>query len=348
MTLRTLATSLCGATESRANHFKTHVFSGSFGSEGSAGARHISTARSGKNFRILRASSHLGCVYYTRSSGAPTWRATKRAQYRGLAATCGRIANVKERRWSAPCYGRRVPVPNETKGSDYMRLKSGGVLLGLVAALAMSVASAPAALAVGPTIVNGKGQAPQLTTITSKSGSMRINFGSSVITCSKSSGTGEWTGTTKVKADVITFTGCRSGKGTCQAALNSQGAHSEEIKTAALKGELGAVANAEAASEVGLLTEVESGTKWFTLAANECTPEFFVTGALACEVTPREKLQTTDKLECLTQSGFQKIRKLTRSGTGELVKPRLEGFAHELSFVASSENVFGEPLKVVL
>ena len=168
------------------------------------------------------------------------------------------------------------------------------------------------------------------------------------VKCKKDKDTGEITGTGTVGKVVVTFEECTSTKEAKECKTNSPGAKAGEIVTKELKGELGTVAKAEAASEVGLLLEPASGTEFVTLEKNECIIETKVTGKVAGEVTPVKKLQTTGKLEFKTVEGKgekQSIKKITTEA-GKKEEPSLKAFGLTATEETSDENTFEEAVEV--
>ncbi len=145
-----------------------------------------------------------------------------------------------------------------------------------------------------------------------------------VITCKKGEGSGEVV--TKEENKRVTktkmiFKECsaenESGE-TCKP--KSKGGTEGKIESNELKGELGEVAAAEAASEVGLKFEPISG-KAYTTLEGKCLPSSPapVEGSLICEVTPVGTLSTEGKLICKISSEKQKIKKFKgETGTHEL------------------------------
>jgi hypothetical protein len=222
----------------------------------------------------------------------------------------------QDRRQGALLPGGRVWAPNETKGSICMRHKRTGVLLALLAVLAMSAVVTSAASAAAPEFKPATKQA-----FTGTSGALTIqNALGSTVTCSKQVSTGEITSATTVGGVVLTLTGCESPEqGGCK--FNSEGAKNlGEIVTNALKGVLGTVKTSEAASGVGLLLEPASGSVWAKIEGT-CITDWTLKGNLAAEVTPIKTLSKTGKLVFAGKDGSQAIRDIVVNGKTE--KPGL-------------------------
>jgi hypothetical protein len=182
--------------------------------------------------------------------------------------------------------------------------------LALVAVVALSAFASASAFAAPE--FKGEG-AVAGTTFTSTSGAGKME-GTETIKCSASTSSGEITSATTVGKVVVTFTGCEDKGKKCK---SSSGAAAGEIKTVSLKGELGEVASAEAASGVGELLTPESGSKYVSIES--CTLfAVEVTGSVIGEVTPINTLSTEGKLIYTEASKKQTIKKFVGGSTHEL------------------------------
>jgi hypothetical protein len=226
-----------------------------------------------------------------------------------------------------------------------MRLHSRGVLLTIVAVVAMSVVTAASASAALPEFK----PVPAKKKFTSTSGTVTWTFngGTETMTCTKSSAAGELTGAKTLGKLVVKFTGCTStGTGKSGCATRSKNATNEgEIVTNALGGELGTVSTKEATSGVGLLLKPETGSTWTETVANECLHEGKLTGSLAAEVATIGKKQVTNKLVIGTSGFGQKIREITLD-SGKLAEPELAMWAARITVAGTEEVTFEEALEV--
>jgi hypothetical protein len=164
------------------------------------------------------------------------------------------------------------------------------------------------------------------------------------ISCANGSSSGEITGTSSVGKVVLAFTECKA-KGTGECEINSVGASSGQIVTAALKGQLGSVKSSEALSEVGLLLEPETTKTFARLASSKCNPETTVTGSVAGQVLPVATAASEGELMYEVTSGKQMIKKIGTS-SGEK-KPTLEAFGLEIAEEADAEVEFVEEVEIV-
>jgi hypothetical protein len=197
---------------------------------------------------------------------------------------------------------------DKTKGSIHMQRKSRGVLLALVAVLAMSAVTAAAASATTPEF---KPATKQAFTGTGGALTMENSTGTS-LACSKYTSAGEITGASAVGGLVFTLTGCKAEKGVESCPLRSVGAkNSGEIVTDALKGELGTVSTKEASTGAGLLLEPASGKALATIEKNTCTYQGAIEGSVAAEVTPIKTSAKTLTLVFTGSAGKQKIKTIT-------------------------------------
>lgn len=226
-----------------------------------------------------------------------------------------------------------------------MRLHSRGVLLTIIAVVAMSVVTAASASAALPEFK----PVPTKKKFTSTSGTVTwtLGGGTEKMTCTKNTSTGELTGAKTVGKVVVTFTGCKTtGTGGCD--VKSVGAKTAgEIITKSLSGELGTVKTTEAASGVGLLLKPETGTIWTEIPSNSCIGESILSGSLAAEVATIGKKQATNKLVFGMSGGKQAIRELTMD-SGKLSEPELygSGFWGPLAIQKTDEVTFEEALEV--
>jgi hypothetical protein len=191
---------------------------------------------------------------------------------------------------------------------------------------------------------------------TSKSGEVTLETPAvnARITCSKSTSTGEITGTTTVGKLVVKFTGCsiiENGRGPCP--VHSTGAKAEEVVTDALKGYLGNVATSEATSGAGLLLEAESGVELLVLAPIErssaCEEEIetAMDGNIAAEVATVGKKQLTNEFVFTHAVGKpSKIRTIAvKRGSVKVNTTFLFGVT-EWAFDWNDETAFEEALEV--
>ena len=169
------------------------------------------------------------------------------------------------------------------------------------------------------------------------------------VKCKKDKDKGEIGENFRIVNLVVTFEGCVAIKGGKECTTNSKPKVAEgTIVTTTLKGELGTVAKAEAASEVGLLLEPASGSEFVTLEKNECIVETKVTGKVAGEVTPIGKLETTGKVNFKTVEGKgekQTIKKI-KTDSGKEEEPKLTAFGLPATEETEDTNTFEEPIEV--
>jgi hypothetical protein len=221
-----------------------------------------------------------------------------------------------------------------------MRFKARGLLLALVAVLAMSAVTAAAASATTPEFK----PVPAKKKFTGASGALVWEWGegSEKIACSKGSTTGEITSARNVGDVVMAFTGCKSSSATkSNCPINSKGAKAEEIVTAPLTGELGTLT---VGSKVGLRIE-GSPKKWFTAVENACTWEAAWTGSVAAEVGSIGVKQTTSKLVFSGSKGQQGITEI-KLDSGVVEKPELVTFSAGVSTATTDTLTFEEPVEV--
>ena len=145
---------------------------------------------------------------------------------------------------------------------------------------------------------------------------------------------------------VVKYTGCVLSSASCSAKVNSLTGKTGEIVTNPIKGLLGTVKTTEAASGVGLLFEPESGnTKFVTFATNACLPESTTNGNVVGEVTPVNKLQSTDKIVLTATGGDKEVIKEIVV-LGKKVNPELEAFGGISSEAAVDLNTFSGSVEV--
>jgi hypothetical protein len=164
--------------------------------------------------------------------------------------------------------------------------------------------------------------------------------------CSKSTSSGEITSATTLGKVVMQSTGCKLTIGDETCPMKSEGGGTEEIVTTSLKGELGIVATTEAASGIGLLLKPETGEVWTSLVETKCLGGSTVEGSLAGEVTSLSK-QTTHGLDFVTSEygAKQRIKEITLD-SGELKKPKWDGFLTVMTLEQSNEVKFEEALEI--
>jgi hypothetical protein len=175
-------------------------------------------------------------------------------------------------------------------------------IIGLAAVVVLAVA-VPAALAGPEWRKAGKAlTAPVTFKTTSGAGHMIVEpflLPKITVECSADKATGQIEGTNKASKVEITFTGCKGIKGTeTPCPVKSPGAAAEEVKTAVLVGELGAVAKAEAPNtETGLDFKPASGASFVKLEGT-CLPfeKSEVEGSIIGEVKPVKVEQTTGEV----------------------------------------------------
>jgi hypothetical protein len=230
-----------------------------------------------------------------------------------------------------------------------MRLHSRGVLLTIVAVVAMSVVTAASASAALPEFK----PVPTKKKLTSTSGQVTWHIvGSGVsFTCAGSTASGEVTGARTVGGLVLKYTGCLVEGGTGQKCeVNSGGAKKGEIVTKALKGELGTVKTSEAASGVGLFVvanENKVPRTWATIAGNACEPESVIGGSVAAEVATIGKKQVTNKLVfSKSANGVGEQIKTITLDSGVLEEPALSYLSVTLTTASTDELKFEEALEI--
>jgi hypothetical protein len=229
-----------------------------------------------------------------------------------------------------------------------MRFISRSALGALVAVFAMSVVWASAAQAAPEWFQKGKVISKNIA-FTSTSGSVRFSTSSILYTCTTETSVGEIEKPNKERKVVLTLTGCTGEYPPThqKCSIHSKGAkHEGEIVTFALMGALGKVAAVQAASEVGLLLEEETGGRVFAQLEGSClsVSPTALTGRVAGEVTPVTKEQITDELIFAGAGGRQKIHSINVEG--KEVKPRMELGVQEVTLENTDKVTFGEAVEV--
>jgi hypothetical protein len=165
--------------------------------------------------------------------------------------------------------------------------------------------------------------------------------GGNTVTCEGGSATGEITGMRTVGKITFKLKGCvSSGSGGSGCPINTPGAGEGELVSTTLKGELGTVKASEALTLVGDLAEPETGKKWMTLVANKCTPEVSLTGTIAGEVGPVNKLTTKGFINFVPG----KIKQI--SVLSGLVEPDLMAFSEEVEIERFETLSSTEPMEI--
>jgi len=171
----------------------------------------------------------------------------------------------------------------------------------------------------------------------------------STLHCTKEEVEGEIEfGSTKhVEEVIIKFKGCTdvvpiTGKLT-KCPVKSPGQPSGTVRTRRLDGDLGEVAAAEAADEVGLDLKPEVGTVVMVVQPTTCAiPTVSVEGSVIGEVTPKGPPEGTEKKLLSTTFGLlQRIQKL-----GSAAPDTLKVLATEVTLTSSVTLKFAEALEV--
>ena len=224
--------------------------------------------------------------------------------------------------------------------------------LSIVAAFAMSGLVSTPALAVPEFLHEGKEVVKKGIVVKGKTGTIYIEVGAIhyKIVCTSSSATGKIKGTKEVEAVVIKFKGCRAKESEetreCEVNSTSPLGGKEEIITKTLKGKLGTVAVAEAASERGLSLEASSGTVFAALKGSSlCLPAETseVKGILFGEIKPVKTPKLKGELVFNTKEmKTQTIRKFV----GESVMHELEVFEVKTPLETAATTEFEEMVEV--
>jgi hypothetical protein len=203
-----------------------------------------------------------------------------------------------------------------------MRIRT--IAVSLVAMFAISGIAATAATA-APEFSKAKDS------FTTTSGESVLKSSALTITCKKDSGSGEVISKTNVTAK-ISFEGCKG---------EILGSKCPETITSSLTGELGEVAEAEAATKVGLLFKAKEGA----FAEFKCgLITIKVEGSVAGEVTPTKTLSKTGKVVFALNGSAQKIKEIKVLGKTE--KPSLKAFGVGSVLQGTEENTFTEAIEV--
>jgi len=203
-----------------------------------------------------------------------------------------------------------------------MRVKT--IVLALVAVVALSATAATGASA-APEFSKAKD------TFTTSSGESVLKGTGLTITCKKDTGSGEVISKTSVNAKV-SFEGCKG---------EILGNKCPETISSSLTGELGEVAKAESATEVGLLFKAKEGA----FAEFKCgSLNLKVEGSVAGEVTPTKSLSKTGKVVFALNGSVQKIKEIKVLGKTE--KPSLKAFGLASTLQSNEENTFAEAIEV--
>jgi hypothetical protein len=144
-----------------------------------------------------------------------------------------------------------------------------GVVVTFSAVVALGAVSVSAAQAAPEWFQKGKVISHNIA-FTSTGGPVWIQASVIHMKCAKEEGSGEIEKPNKQRKVILTFTGCEIEVNTQKCIPYSKGSKSGEIVTKDLKGELGKVAKAEAASEVGLLIEPEVKQEWTPFFGESC------------------------------------------------------------------------------
>ncbi len=163
------------------------------------------------------------------------------------------------------------------------------------------------------------------------------------IKCSKEEikeGTIEPGSTKRVEEVRIKFRPCSAYVNKTKCSVHSPGELAGYLKLKLLRGELGKVAPAEAASETGLNLEPESGTLLVKVEGT-CIHPLELKGSIIGEVTPLHVTAGIKLVSALT--GFaQSIQKFEPPGTVDT----LEAFPNEVTLRSSVNLKFAEPIEV--
>ncbi len=201
------------------------------------------------------------------------------------------------------------------------------------------------------TVGSGNYERQELTekvAFSSKLGATEL-VGAETLKCSGGSSKGELNGAKAAEKIVVTFTGCEAPGGACK--IKSPSAGAGEVVTADLKGKLGAVAESEAKSKVGLSLEPEtSGSTEFTTVEGTCISKVHVafkssTSRIIGELAPVGVFGTTGELIFKRSGSGQAIK--TFEGGGETTDG-LEVFGAKAGFEQLTDNItFAEMLEVL-
>ncbi len=170
------------------------------------------------------------------------------------------------------------------------------------------------------------------------------------IVCASSSTVGKIKGKSEVDGVVAKFSGCKAKEAEeiheCPVNSTSPLGAKEEIITKTLKGRLGLVAKAEAASERGLLLLPSTGTVYVTIAGStECLPAETseVKGSLIGEIKPIKTLKL--KGELIYKTKEQKTQ-LLKKFIGESAMHELEIFEVKTPLEAADTVEYEESVEI--
>jgi hypothetical protein len=224
--------------------------------------------------------------------------------------------------------------------------------VGIVAALAMFGPVSTSALAAPEFLHEGKEIVKKGIVVKGKTSTIFVELGETKykVSCTSSMATGKIKGTKEIEAVVLKFKGCRGKEAEeaheCEVNSTSPLGAKEEIITKTLKGRLGTVALAEAASERGVALEAATGTVFTTIrGSTECLPAETseVKGILFGEIKPVKTPKLKGELVFSTKE--QKIQKI-RKFVGETGTHELEVFEVKTPLEATATTEFEELVEV--
>lgn len=224
----------------------------------------------------------------------------------------------------------------------------------IVVALAMCALAVTPAMAVSEFLHEGKEVVKKSFNVKSKTAAIlfvELAGTKYRITCASSTASGKIKGKTEVEGVVIKFKTCFGKEGeeakTCEVKSISPPGAPEEIITKTLKGRLGEVAKAEAASERGLLLEATTGTVFVTIkGSSECLPaeSSEVKGGLLGEIKPIKSAKL--KSELFYKVNGAGISQTIKKFTGETATHELEVFEVKTPLESSANIEFEELVEV--
>jgi hypothetical protein len=170
------------------------------------------------------------------------------------------------------------------------------------------------------------------------------------IVCASSASTGKIKARSEVEGVVVKFKSCKAKEAEalheCEVNSTSPLGAKEEIITKTLKGRLGLVASAEAASERGLLLLPSSGIVYAALkSSTECLPQETseVKGGMIGEVKPVKTLKA--KGELIYKAVEEKVQMITKF-VGESATHELEIFGVKSPLEAIDTIEYEESVEV--
>jgi hypothetical protein len=208
------------------------------------------------------------------------------------------------------------------------------------------------ALAVPEFLHEGKELVKKGFTVKSSTATMFFQLGETKykIVCKSSTASGKVKATTEVEGVVIKFKGCKAKEAEelheCEVNSTSPLGGKEEIITKTLKGSLGVVAKAEAASERGLLLTPASGVVFVTTKGSvECLPQETdeIKGSVIGEIKPVKTLKL--KGELAFKSPEQKVQTIKKF-VGESATHFLEVFEVKAPLEVAATTEFEETFEV--